>query len=360
MEARLLGAALWRRRGTAGLAALAIAIGVSVASALLHVSRGVSDQLRHDLRALGPNLLVLPAEDGGRFLDAARARAALAAAGLVASSELLVVARSDAGTIPIVGADFSAAATLHPQWRLGDSPATTRLGARLAKRLGLAAGDTLRVVLGDRALALPAGPVLEAGGPEDDAWWVPIEAAQRLAGLTGRASVVEARVEGERETIAPLVARIAAASGARVVPLSALSDTEGQLLARMRRLMLLVTAAALAAAGLCAFGTLMDLALERRREIALLRALGAAPRDVVRLLGAEAAAIGLLGGLAGWAIGLFFSGLIGRQVFHSVIGPRWDVVPVVLGMALAVAGLASIVPIRSALATDPATALKGD
>ena len=128
----------------------------------------------------------------------------------------------------------------------------------------------------------------------------------------------------------------------------------------MRRLMTLVTAAALAAAALCAFGTLMDLALERRREIALLRALGAAPRDVVRLLGAEAAVIGFLGGLAGWAIGLFFAGLIGRQVFHSIVAPRWDVVPVVLAMALAVAGLASIGPIRSALATDPAVALKGD
>lgn len=360
MEARLLGAALWRRRGTAGLAVLAIAIGVSVASALLHVSRDVSDQLRHELRALGPNLLVLPAEDGGRFLNVVRARTALAAAGLTASPELLVVARGDAGAIPIVGADFAAAATLHPQWRLGDSPATTRLGARLAKRLGVAPGDTLRVALDGRTLALPAGPVLDAGGPEDDAWWVPLDAAQRLAGLEGRASVVQARVEGDRQTVAPLVARIAAASGARAVPLSALSDTEAQLLARMRRLMALVTAAALAAAGLCAFGTLMDLALERRREIALLRALGAAPRDIVRLLGAEAAAIGLLGGLAGWAIGLFFSGLIGRQVFHSVIAPRWDVVPVVLAMALAVAGLASIGPIRSALATDPAAALKGD
>lgn len=360
MEARLLGAALGRRRGAAGLAVLAIAIGVSVASALLHVSRDVSDQLRHELRALGPNLLVLPAEEGGRFVDAARARTALAAAGLGAAPELLVVASGDAGPIQLIGADFAATAALHPQWHLGDSPAPTRLGARLASRLGVAAGDTLRVTLEGRTLALPAGPVLEAGGPEDDAWWVPLAAAQRLAGLEGHASLVQSRIEGDREAVAPLVARIARESGSRVVPLAALSDTEAQLLARMRRLMTLVTMAALAAAGLCAFGTLMDLALERRREIALLRALGAAPRDVVRLLGAEAAVIGLLGGLAGWAIGLVFAGLIGRQVFHSAVAPRWDVVPVVLAMALAVAGLASIGPIRSALAADPATALKGD
>ena len=60
MDARLLRAALWRRRGTAGLAVLAVAIGVSVASALMHVSRDISHQLRHELRSLGPNLLIVP------------------------------------------------------------------------------------------------------------------------------------------------------------------------------------------------------------------------------------------------------------------------------------------------------------
>src|SRR6185436_2755758 len=61
MERRLLGAALWRNRGVAGLAVLAVAIGSSVAAALLHVSGDVSRKLTRELRALGPNLLVVPA-----------------------------------------------------------------------------------------------------------------------------------------------------------------------------------------------------------------------------------------------------------------------------------------------------------
>jgi len=359
MEARLLGAALWRRRGTALLAVLAIAIGVSVASALLHVSRDIEWQLRHELKALGPNLLVLPA-DSGAFLDVGRARATLAAEGLPAAPELLVVARGDAGPIEVIGVDLAASRALHPQWKIADSPAPTRIGARLRAKLGLAANDTLRVRVDDRALALPAGPVLAAGGPEDDAWLVPLAVAQELAALPGRASVVQSRLAGDAEAADAVAARIARGSGARAVPVRSLSSTESLLLDRMRRLMALVTAAALAAAGLCAFGTLTDRTLERRREIALLRALGAGRRDVIRLLGAEAAAIGVLGGLAGWGIGVLFAEVIGRQVFHSVITLRWDVVPVVLVMAVAVAGLASIGPIRGALATDPAAALKGD
>ena len=61
MELRLLRAALFVDRGGLALAVVAVAIGASVASALLHVSGDISRRLAHELRALGPNVLVLPA-----------------------------------------------------------------------------------------------------------------------------------------------------------------------------------------------------------------------------------------------------------------------------------------------------------
>ncbi|MEK7329302.1 MAG: ABC transporter permease, partial [Candidatus Eisenbacteria bacterium] len=128
----------------------------------------------------------------------------------------------------------------------------------------------------------------------------------------------------------------------------------------MRRLMALVTVAALVAAGLCAFGTLTDLALERRREIALMKALGATPGDVVRLFVAESLAIGALGGLGGWLLGVLFAQVIGREVFHSAVALRWDVPLIVLALAMGVAIVAGLGPIRLALAVEPAPVLKGD
>jgi len=83
MEARLLWASLWQRRGTAGLAALAVAIGASVAAALLHVSGDVEVKLSRELRALGPNLVLAPSPASGEdYLDerAARDRCANASA----------------------------------------------------------------------------------------------------------------------------------------------------------------------------------------------------------------------------------------------------------------------------------------
>jgi putative ABC transport system permease protein len=121
-----------------------------------------------------------------------------------------------------------------------------------------------------------------------------------------------------------------------------------------------VTLGVLLSAGLCAFGTLTDLALERRREIALLKALGATQREVVRQFGAESLAVGLVGGFAGWWIGVLVAELIGREVFHAAITIQWSLFPVVLAVSVAVAMAAGVGPIRLALAVDPAPVLKGE
>lgn len=67
---------------------------------------------------------------------------------------------------------------------------------------------------------------------------------------------------------------------------------------------------ALTVASLGIINTLVMAILERRREIGILKALGAADRDVRRLFFAEAGAMGLVGGVLGVAIGW----LIGRAL----------------------------------------------
>jgi putative ABC transport system permease protein len=67
---------------------------------------------------------------------------------------------------------------------------------------------------------------------------------------------------------------------------------------------------ALAVATLGIVNTLVMAILERRREIGVLKALGAADRDVKRLFFAEAGVMGLLGGI----VGVVFGWMIGRAV----------------------------------------------
>jgi len=365
-------ASLWRQRGTVAMAVLAVAIGASVAAALMHLSSDIGRKLTHELRALGPNLLLVPAgralatdsgSDVATTLDAAEADRRLASANVSGACLLYVAAQieGDGGSIdvPVIGAPLERMRALHPSWKLSAWPATSLIGARLAARLGPAAGGAVRLRCGSRVLEVTPAARLEAGGPDDEALWIPLADAQRLAALPGRASLVQARVDD------PLAAREATirlehGGGMRALTLHALSETEAVLLDRMRRLMTLVTAAALLAAGLCAFGTLTDLALERRRDIALLKSLGASRADIVRLFVSESVAIGFLGGLAGWLIGVMFAELIGGTVFHAGVALRPDVPIVVVAMSLAVAAIAGLGPIGLALAVEPAAALAGD
>jgi putative ABC transport system permease protein len=363
MEARLLWASLWRRRGTAALASLAVAIGASVAAALLHVSGDVNTKLTRELRSLGPNLVVAPSTAvAGAFLDERAIRARLAEAGVDGVPLLYGRALARGHAIAIVGADPEPLARLHPSWERRGTLRDAQAGVALARRLGLAPGDTLGLASPDgaRATIVRVGGVFDSGGSDDEALALPLADAQALCGTPGRVSLAQARVGGGSAAVERVAERLQQGGGMAALPLHALSATEQGLLDRMRRLMLLVTLAALVAGALSAYGTLTDLALERRREIALLKAIGAPRRRIIGRFLAESVAIGLTGGIVGWLIGAAFALFIGRLVFHAALHLQPGVPPIVIALAVAVALVAAAGPIRLALAVEPARALRED
>jgi putative ABC transport system permease protein len=363
MEGRMLWASLWQRRGTAALAALAVAIGASVAAALLHVSGDVGAKLTRELRSLGPNLVIAPADPGGQtFLEESHIRERLTAAGVTGLPVLYATALLGDRAIPIAGADPFGLVALHPSWKRSGSVTGGQLGAALARRLDVRPGERLTLASPDgrREIAITIGGVFESGGADEEALWMPLEEAQGLTGLHGFVSLVQARVEGGPDRVDRVAAELSRGGGISALPLHALTATEQGLLDRMRRLMLLVTLAALFAGALSAYGTLTDLALERRREIALLKAVGAPRRRIVGRFLAESVAIGVAGGVLGWTIGAAFALLIGRQVFHATLTLQPGVPLKVLALATATALLAAAGPIRLALAIEPARALRED
>jgi len=96
--------------------------------------------------------------------------------------------------------------------------------------------------------------------------------------------------------------------------------------------------------------------LERRREIGVLKALGWRTGAVARLFLLEGAVLGLLGGLAGTALGL----AVYLGLYRSVgVGLVWAVLAG-LGVPTLVGVLAAVYPARVAAAVAPAEAVRGE
>ncbi len=112
--------------------------------------------------------------------------------------------------------------------------------------------------------------------------------------------------------------------------------------------------------------TMVMAVLERTREIGIMKAVGAAPRDIRRLFLAEAGLVGLIGGAVGLALGLAGGRIIDqviRQLNPQTNPPSIFAVDLVLalgavGLALAVSLVAGFLPSRRAMRMSALSALR--
>jgi putative ABC transport system permease protein len=125
---------------------------------------------------------------------------------------------------------------------------------------------------------------------------------------------------------------------------------------------------ALVVASLGIVNTLVMAILERRREIGVLKALGAADRDVRRLFFVEAGAMGLLGGFLGVGIGELIKTAInfGVKVYLTrrqlptivVAAVPWWMIAVAIAISVGVSLVAGMYPASRAARLDPVEALR--
>jgi putative ABC transport system permease protein len=134
---------------------------------------------------------------------------------------------------------------------------------------------------------------------------------------------------------------------------------EGRVVGRLNLLLLLLALAALTAATLGLVSTTTATVVERRVEIGLLRSLGATSRQLGALLMGETALVSLAGGALGWLIGSLAAAAVRGRTFGQGGAFEPLLLPLSLALALGVAFLGTLGPLRVALRLDPAKVLRG-
>lgn len=359
-------------RGRLMVALIALSSGAAVSSALLNINLDAEQKLTHEFRTLGANVVVAPPAVGS---DAALADAAImdrivgpSAPQIVAAAPYLYVA-ANAGTQPVIlaGTWFDQVAKMNSWWKVDGSWVTSRgdrshclVGQAAARQFGLAPGSQIDLRAGERNVSLTVSGIITAGGAEDSQIFTSLDVAQSLAGLPGRMSLVQLSVSGTPSEIEVFTSHLAGAlPGLQVRPVRQLAAAEGSILARISGLIFWTIMLILVLTTLGVLASMAALAMERSRDVGLMKALGGPVERIMHLFLAEAAALGVVGGTIGFTIGVILARWIGGRVFGVAISPRLAVFPVTIALAVAMA-LIGALPLRLLGRVHPAEILRGE
>jgi putative ABC transport system permease protein len=382
MFLRMLVRAAVLRRGRATSALFAMVVAAAVATAMLNLYVDVQAKLRREFRNYGANIIVVAKDEASLPPGAlSQVDSVLAGRGIAAPFGMVVARTGDGQAIVVAGADFERVRALDRWWSVSNWPSAVPT-LRQAQG-GLSRAENARemghpALIGVRALpavapnnqafdlsfqgrtlhVTPAGTV-RTGAAEDSRIYVSL--ADFIAWTGVQPSTIEVAASGSPEEVATIISQLAGAMpSAEVRPVRQIMEGEARVLGKTRATLLAAAALIILTASLCVLSTLMGWVFDRRRDFAIMKALGASGRLLNGFFAAEAAVLGATGAVIGFLVGIGIAAWIGRVNFHAPVVPRFSVLPVVLAGSMAVTLLAAILPISLLRRVQPAVILRGE
>jgi putative ABC transport system permease protein len=419
MFARLLFESFRRQRRRKAFALLAIALGMSISTAMISLATDVGDKMNQELRTQNANLLITPTAEsldvniGGVSLKPASEGSFLRESDLPKMKQTFwghnilgfapflsapqAVRLNNGMAADLIGTYFAKEVRNHDEafitgvrtvnkfWQVqgewpDDNSNDVLVGSSLARKAGLRIGDTLAAAGGQ----LKISGIVTTGGPEDEAIVAPLAIVQAILHRPNQVqrAVVSALTKPEddfgrrnpdgmspamreRWYCSPYANSIAqriadALPNVHVEQIRQIEQNQGRVLSRISGLMLLLTIAALVASALAVSAVMAATIIERRQEVGLMKSLGAGNGLVASLFLTEAGVLALAGGVLGFLAGAVVAHRIGQSIFGSSITVHPVVLAVVIFTALIVTFAGSTGAVRKAMSFDPALVLRGD
>lgn len=364
-----------RRRSRLFLTLFALSIAGCVLSVFLSLYYDISIKMNKELRAYGANIILYPRDkDKNPYINESETEniiRTLDKARLIGYVPyLFTVGEVRSEKVVLVGSWFDQIKTVNPYWNIRgewikerSDYNSTLVGYEVAQKLRLEVGQTIKVsdALTSQSADLVIKGIVKTGGQEEYQIFANLSFVQELSERKEEVNIVYVSMTGRTKELEQIIRNIDTEDSAVSANLiRRISQSEGLIIVKIKSLLFLVSVVTLFSTLICVGATMTAMALERRKEIGLKKALGAGNKNILVEFLIEAVFLGISGGILGYIIGFILVQLIGRSVFDSTISFRPMVIPATLAISVIVSTLAGFWPIKMALDMEPAVVLKGE
>jgi putative ABC transport system permease protein len=359
---------------------LALGAGAAVTSALLNLQMDAKKRLTMEFRALGANVIIAPRQANnesstGATLDEgllSQLPAEYEGKPIPAVGFLYVIGEvAKEGSIHfepavIAGTEGQGITQIRPGRRteylanVENDPEACEVGAKAAVQFNVHAGDLLQLSNQGKTASCKVFAVVATGGAEDTQVFTKLKTAQDFADLKGRLSLIQLSVTATPDSVKSFISSLSQRlPGASVNGIKQFAEAEGRIYNRISGLLSATVLLVLFLTSLCVMAGMSNVAVERKNDVGLMKAIGGSIRRVVRLFLTEAILLGIGGGLIGSAVGIIVSIWLGKAVFGVAAQPRWIVYPVSVTLTVLVS-IASAFPLRRLAGIRPASVFRGE
>ena len=419
MQLRLIKSSITGSKVQKGMAFITILLATVLIACMLNITLKIGDQIASELRGYGSNIVVLPKGEalaieieGKNFTplksqnylneeDLHKIKEIFWRNNVVAFAPFLNGEAKDASgeKYQITGTWFDKFAGVadEPEFKTGvktlfgfwavegkwiedDDAQNVLVGENLAAKRNLSIGGELN--LNGRSVKI-AG-VLKGAGEESYKIVTSLKLAQELLGKPGQYSKAEVSamtipendlsVKARRNLdnldsaeydlwyCSAYVSSIAYQieenyAGVAAKAMMQVSDAESNIVKKIQSLMGIVSVIALAVASIGITSLMTSEIYRRKKEIGLLKAIGASNFEIYALFASESLVVAFFAGILGAFLGYALSYAIAYSIFGYGIGIAWIVLPLSIAFALLISIAGSLVPMRSVVKLLPAEVL---